>query len=328
MLKEQLNRINKEFEERSKINDAIFKDFQDKTEALSKWKIENPFLDVLFGEEVKNKLFGGIINEDELDEWTSMTKDAFSEIGDQITGLADAWVEATDKIVDQLNRQLDETQSALDTEAELMTAGYANNVTLKRKELEELKKARKEAQEDQFKAQKVQLALETSEQIASLSTTVAYLLKDGAKLGFLGIPIAIAAIATVFTAFSKFKALAKEQAATKFAKGGWIGGKSHAEGGTPIEAEKGEFIIRKSSAMKHKSLIEAINMDDSVRLNRIYLDKLRSGVLNHRVSLDDSKYVKGIYDMMSKPEKQVTYYGEYRIEKYGNITKKVKISQN
>ena len=33
----------------------------------------------------------------------------------------------------------------------------------------------------------------------------------------------------------------------KFAKGGWIGGKAHSEGGELIEAERGEFIINKKA---------------------------------------------------------------------------------
>ena len=36
----------------------------------------------------------------------------------------------------------------------------------------------------------------------------------------------------------------------KFLKGGKLKGKSHAQGGIPIEAEGGEFIIRKSSVNK------------------------------------------------------------------------------
>ena len=43
------------------------------------------------------------------------------------------------------------------------------------------------------------------------------------------------------------KYIASGKAAAKAAEGGLIGGRSHAEGGTMIEAEKGEFIIKKSA---------------------------------------------------------------------------------
>lgn len=55
-------------------------------------------------------------------------------------------------------------------------------------------------------------------------------------------------------------------AATKFAEGGEIGGRPHSQGGTLIEAEKDEFIIRKKSASKYKGLLKAINADDPMRI--------------------------------------------------------------
>jgi hypothetical protein len=54
--------------------------------------------------------------------------------------------------------------------------------------------------------------------------------------------------------------------ATKFAEGGEVGGKPHSQGGTLIEAEKDEFIIKKKSANKYKGLLKAINDDDPMRI--------------------------------------------------------------
>jgi hypothetical protein len=45
----------------------------------------------------------------------------------------------------------------------------------------------------------------------------------------------------------------------KFEKGGWIEGKSHKEGGVPIEAEGGEYMINKHNAQNAPMLLEAIN---------------------------------------------------------------------
>lgn len=55
-------------------------------------------------------------------------------------------------------------------------------------------------------------------------------------------------------------------AATKFAEGGEVGGKLHSQGGTLIEAEKDEFIVKRKSAGKYKGLLKAINDDDPMRI--------------------------------------------------------------
>jgi len=55
-------------------------------------------------------------------------------------------------------------------------------------------------------------------------------------------------------------------AAQKFAEGGEIKGKPHSQGGTIIEAEKGEYVINKLATVKYKGLIEAINKDDKMAI--------------------------------------------------------------
>lgn len=55
-------------------------------------------------------------------------------------------------------------------------------------------------------------------------------------------------------------------AAQKFAEGGEIDGKPHSQGGTVIEAEKGEYVIRKDSYSKYRDLVRAINDDNPMRI--------------------------------------------------------------
>jgi hypothetical protein len=45
----------------------------------------------------------------------------------------------------------------------------------------------------------------------------------------------------------------------KFKKGGIVGGQSHEAGGTMIEAEKGEFIVNRSSVARHRDALDAMN---------------------------------------------------------------------
>lgn len=248
-------------------------------------------------------------------------------ITDNISKIADSWVDATDKIVDQYNRRVDEAAKALDTEVALMAAGYASNVTLKKKELDELKQQRDKALDEQQRAQKAQLIINSAMQASDLAITVAGLFKSGVKLaGIPGLLIAAAASASLFAMFKSFQNLAKQQSAVKFEKGGWIGGERHSRGGTHIEAERGEFVVRRNSAIKHKSLIEAINSDNQYEMNRIYLNKVKGQIFSGKVSLDDSKDLKAIRALMEKQGKTVEYSGSYRIEKVGNITTKIRLN--
>ena len=51
--------------------------------------------------------------------------------------------------------------------------------------------------------------------------------------------------------------------AQKFAQGGWVGGKSHAQGGTIIEAEKDEFVYSTKATKGNERFIEY--MHDSLK---------------------------------------------------------------
>ena len=266
----------------------------------------------------------GLEGEDAIDSFKESIDLAINSIND----LVDSWVDSADRIVDIRNQMVDEAQQALETEIALAEAGFASNVSIKRRELEESKRLRKEAIEDQKRAQKIQLALESSLQVASLATTAADLFKDGVKkAGIPGLAFGLAATIALIGMFAKFKALAKEQA-VEYGEGGWIGGKSHKNGGTPIVAEKDEFVVRKRSALKYGRLIEAINNDDQISINRHYFNSMKGGVLSTRVSLDDSEDLKAIRKILEKNGRNVSYENGYRIERNGNTITRTKISLN
>jgi len=84
--------------------------------------------------------------------------------------------------------------------------------------------------------------------------------KTASQLGF---PLAIPFIIALGASMIGQIALIKSQ---KFAKGGWVDGEPHSRGGRVIEAEGGEFVVRKQAASKYKNLIEAINQDDQMRI--------------------------------------------------------------
>lgn len=309
--------------------DDIIKEYQRLTELnkfMDKFGQDNPIINMLFGKGLRSDLLSGAISKDDVSNFAETFGELSSIVGDNLEGIVDSWVDATDKIVDQLNRQVDETQSAIAVEAELMAAGYANNLTAERNKLENLKEMRREALEDQKQAQKVQLAMDSAQQVSGLITSAVKVFQAESGKGILGIALAIAGIATMFGMMAKYRALAKQQSIEQFAEGGWIGGKSHRDGGTHIEAEKGEYVINKRSAFKHKELIEAINGDNKYELNKIYLNNLKNQVLTASVSLDDSKYLKGIYEKLNEKGKAVEYINGYRIERVGNVTTKIRLN--
>lgn len=112
-----------------------------------------------------------------------------------------------------------------------------------------------------------------------------------------------------------------------FGKGGKVGGRLHSQGGTVIEAERDEYIVNRKSSLKHKDLIEAINNDNKVEIDRAYFKKFAGGSMTVRASLDDSGHLKAIRNILEN-NKEVIYQGKYRIEKFGNTTTKIRISEN
>ncbi|KKM73879.1 hypothetical protein LCGC14_1406040, partial [marine sediment metagenome] len=84
------------------------------------------------------------------------------------------------------------------------------------------------------------------------------------------------------------------------------------QGGTQIEAERGEFIVKERSASKYGDLIEAINQDDQLRImNAMHRD--RKIILGGGAD----PYNKKIYELMQKQPA----YGEdndYYYKEFGN----------
>jgi len=319
-----------EFEDVEKFWDDYYKEYADNVKKIIEFGEEHPIFQALFRKQFGKAVRGGS-DEDvkELQNYFESIEDSVDLMKDSLGSLADSWVESTDRIVEQLNRQVDEAQSALETELQLQEQGYASNVSLRRKELDDVKALRKEAIEDQRKAQKVQLALESSIQVASLITTGYELMKDGVKkAGIPGLAFGAAAIIALLAIAAKFRNLAKEQAAVEYGEGGWVEGKSHREGGTPIVAEKGEYVTRRKSALKYSKLLEAINKDNELEVNRFYLNNLKGQMIHASVSLDDSEDLKAIRRIMEQGNKMVTYENGWRIERFGSTVTRTRLYQN
>lgn len=219
------------------------------------------------------------ISEDKLRTYT----DAISNVGNIASDLFSSLAEGAQQRVDDIQMQIDAIdelitaqEDAVNKEKDLMDRGYANDyanaqrgLQAQKQQRDQLIKEQEEAQKKQQELQRAQIIADSISQASNLITASTDIFKVFAKIPFIGVPLGIAAIATMFGAF----AIAKVNAfnATKLAEGGTIGGKSHAEGGNKymsldgqsfMEHERGEEVTKKSSAEKHRKLLKAINSDD------------------------------------------------------------------
>ena len=221
-------------------------------------------LDGITGEDVVAEV------EDNTDKIASAYKKLASEIIDTLESIADAQVENSERLLSDLDTRIAETQRALDTETQLFVAGYANNVTAKKKELAELKSARDKALKEREAAVKRQQAIESISQAISLGSATAKVISTYVGVPGAGLAIAAGVIAGLLALFATTQA--KIKGSTQYGEGGKVDGKSHAQGGVAAELEGGEYVIKKSAYAKHAGLIHAINTDTLPTLNQSVLN--------------------------------------------------------
>jgi hypothetical protein len=90
--------------------------------------------------------------------------------------------------------------------------------------------------------------------------TASSIVKTGANLGYpQAIPFQVAA---AIIGGIQIAAIASRPI-PRFKKGGMVGGQSHEAGGTMIEAEKGEFVVNRSSVARHRDALDAMNRSSS-----------------------------------------------------------------
>lgn len=183
--------------------------------------------------------------------------------------------------IDQTQSEIDDLEEKLDEEKSLREQGFANNVEVIEAEIEEKKRQKEEQikQEEELlekkkQMQKIQLALDTVQQLSGLITASVNIFEGFSTIPIVGIPLAIAMIGTMFGAFIATKAKAAQsinQQTVQYAEGGEIVGRSHQGGGEKYysadgkhvkELEDGEFVVKKRQYGKFGKLVRAINEDD------------------------------------------------------------------
>ena len=259
-------------EQGEKENAVLIAQTQATIDALKRQQSDFKTLDTSSGAGFFGSLLG--LGGEELDKF----KQALASIGESINATAQIQIQASEERINALNSEISAKEDQIRTEEERDKEGYANNLALRRSELNDLKRQKAEEQKIKAEAVRQQQALDLISTTSNNIATTAELIRSAAKafnaysgIPFVGIALAIAATASIFATIAAFKAKTKALTApvTQLRKGGRIplSGRTHERGGhriegTDIEVERGEHVTNAQSSERFSDALEAINRND------------------------------------------------------------------
>ena len=298
-------------------------------------------LDETFNEEEQAKIIDGL----------KQFANQLAQIAEEIYG---AKVDQAEKNVELASQEVDDAKKFYDEQKAIDEDGFSSDIGLAKKRLDQAKINEDLAIEQKKRALKEQEKIDTAIQALNLITAAANIYKTYSTIPYVGIPLAIAVIATMFGAFIAAKSRAAQ--ASKLKHGGEgrvdgdgiIVGASHDAGGVGIEAEGGEFfgtdgrrfgVVNKKMTAKHFDLISAINKDDRGKM-REALERLTGPTMRRDAVMSaagasggviavigggDKKTHSLLKDIKDKTVKTVTVEGKYAVERDGNHTRRRRI---
>lgn len=296
------------------------------------------------GDERGNDIYGlfGLNLDDDQKEAISTSVSFAIE---QLNSFLDAKVQAADAAVSAADKEVDASQRRLDAELEARANGYANNVAMAQKELDQSKKNQEKALKEQQKAQKAQQAIQAIQQIGNLVTASSLIWSQ------LGFPFAIPAIAIMWGSFAAAKIKAAQLSKSANAGGSesygdgtveMLAGGSHQSGddvdlgtkpdGTRRRAEGGEFfaVINKRNSRRFRRLIpDVINSLNRGTFPQKYLNAYNTDGINVTVQQNNAPDLRDLKDDVREIKEQnrrrryVDGNGNV-IEVYKNLTRKIK----
>jgi hypothetical protein len=180
--------------------------------------------------------------------------------------------------LNDLQRQLSENRIAeINTEKEAQLAAINESSDTERSKIRQREalelRTQKKIAEEKTKQAKADKALA----LFNIALSTAQAVAAGLKLT-IGAP-AFIAFAIALGAIQAATVLAKP--IPKFAQGGVVGGQLHSQGGTQIEAEKDEYIVKRSQSVKHRKELDAINTSTQAFRNMINERYVRPAIMNY-----------------------------------------------
>lgn len=208
----------------------------------------------------------------------------FSALNEAIQANTQRQIDEQDRVIDSLETQISETESALQEQLDLRERGLRNNVEAEQRSLAEsqalLERAEDEKRRLQERALRQQLIADGLAQASSLATAAASLIAANASIPVVGLVIAGGLLATVLSLFSNFKNQTAsitqlreginpiaDQTVSSKGKGLTIGGGKHGSGNDPLFiqrgmaylAEKNEILINTKDSEKNPGFFKDVN---------------------------------------------------------------------
>ena len=283
-------------------------------------------------------------------------QDLVGQVTSAINQITEARIEAANQERQIADDNVQKAQDALDAELELQKQGFANNVDQRQQDLQNAKDFQKKAIEEQKKAARQRALIDAATQVSAIATAAASYFSATAPIPFVGIALAIGAIATMLATISKVRASARSIQTPEFGEGGsgfiqndgFVTGRSHSDGGNLINIEKGEIfqvgeaggkkkfsVVRKERVKEYFDLLDAANRGDNQALAKHAMELSGVEVDRKNVSrrvFETSKPVKvdtrntelleKIYKEMTK--KKETYSPDGKIRIRGNVRSHIK----
>lgn len=159
------------------------------------------------GDSISN-LLGSLedgLNSDQFQAFQSV----FGSVSDAIVSGINKQISAIDDLIDKQSESVDKLEEDLEREQERREQGLSSDVELLEEQLrveeEKLKESTARKAELQKEAARVELINDSIQQASSLVTAGAKIFEAFSSIPFVGVPLAIAAIAAMFGSFAKLK---------------------------------------------------------------------------------------------------------------------------
>ena len=259
----------------------------------------------------------------------------------------DAYVKAAEAKVALADKEVDSAKKVLESEIEARNQGYASDVATAQKELDLARKNQQKALEQQRKAQRAQILMDSATQASSLITATANIWKAFTGTGPWGVAAAIAATTLMWGSFaaSKIKALQMTSGNDEQYGEGTVellAGGSHQSGndvdlgrkkdGTRRRAEGGEFfavINKRNSRRYRKEIPPLIRSLNNGTFGQKYLNAYKTDdglIFNINGSSEELKSISNdVREIRKRNERKVYVDGQGNIvEQYRNVKRTIR----